>query len=186
MATIVELDGVAPTIGEDVFLAPTAVLIGDVRVGDRCNIWFGTVLRGDARNSHIEIGAGCSIQDNTVVHCADDLPTVIGADVVVGHGAMLEGCTVDDRALIGMGSIILQHVHVGAGAMIAAGTVVPERQRDPRRRPRRGRPRAHPEEGAIRFSARVDRVRRRPLPGAPRAIFENCSSQRGEPACPRC
>jgi carbonic anhydrase/acetyltransferase-like protein (isoleucine patch superfamily) len=128
MATIVELDGVAPTIGDDVFLAPTAVLIGDVRVGDRCNIWFGTVLRGDARNAHIEIGAGCSIQDNAVIHCADDLPTVIAADVVVGHGAMLEGCTVDDHALIGMGSIILQHAHVGAGAMIAAGTVVAERQ----------------------------------------------------------
>jgi carbonic anhydrase/acetyltransferase-like protein (isoleucine patch superfamily) len=127
MATIVELDGVVPTIGEGVYLAPTAVLIGDVRVGDRCNIWFGTVLRGDARNSHIEIGDGCSIQDNAVVHCADELPTVIGADVVVGHGAMLEGCTVEGRALIGMGSIILQHVHIGAGAMIAAGAVVPER-----------------------------------------------------------
>jgi carbonic anhydrase/acetyltransferase-like protein (isoleucine patch superfamily) len=127
VATIVELDGVAPTIGEDVFLAPTAVLIGDVRVGDRANIWFGTVLRGDARNSYIEIGAGCSVQDNAVIHCADDLPTVIGADVVVGHGAMLEGCKVDDRALIGMGAIVLQHARVGAGAMIAAGTVVPER-----------------------------------------------------------
>ena len=83
MATIVELDGVAPTIGEDVFLAPTAVLVGDVRVGDRANIWFGAVLRGDA--SHIEIGAGSSIQDNAVIHCATDLPTVIGADVVIGH-----------------------------------------------------------------------------------------------------
>ena len=131
MATIVELDGVAPTIGEGVYLAPTAVLVGDVRVGDRCNIWFGTVLRGDARNSHIEIGAGCSIQDNAVIHCADDLPTVIGADVVVGHGALLEGCTVDDRALIGMGSIILQHVHVGAGALVAAGAVVSERTEIP-------------------------------------------------------
>jgi carbonic anhydrase/acetyltransferase-like protein (isoleucine patch superfamily) len=127
VATIVELDGVTPTIGEDVYLAPTAVLIGDVRVGDRCNIWFGTVLRGDATNSYIEIGAGCSIQDNAVIHCADDLPTVIGADVVVGHGALLEGCTVEERALIGMGSIVLQHVHVGAGAMVAAGSVVPER-----------------------------------------------------------
>jgi carbonic anhydrase/acetyltransferase-like protein (isoleucine patch superfamily) len=127
VATIVELDGVTPTIGDDVYLAPTAVLIGDVRVGDRCNIWFGTVLRGDATNSYIEIGAGCSIQDNAVIHCADDLPTVIGADVVVGHGALLEGCTVEERALIGMGSIVLQHVHVGAGAMVAAGSVVPER-----------------------------------------------------------
>jgi len=126
MATIVELDGVAPTIGEDVFLAPTAVLVGDVRVGDRTNIWFGTVLRGDV--SRIEIGPGCSIQDNAVIHCAAELPTVIGTDVVVGHGAMLEGCTIEDRALIGMGAIVLQHARIGAGTMIAAGAVVPERE----------------------------------------------------------
>jgi carbonic anhydrase/acetyltransferase-like protein (isoleucine patch superfamily) len=124
MATLLELDGVAPTIGEDVWLAPTAVLVGDVRVGDRANIWFGAVLRGDS--SHIEIGAGCSIQDNAVIHCADDLPTIIGADVVVGHGAMLEGCVVEERALIGMGATVLQRAHVGASAMVAAGAVVGE------------------------------------------------------------
>jgi carbonic anhydrase/acetyltransferase-like protein (isoleucine patch superfamily) len=124
MATILELDGVAPTIGADVWLAPTAVLVGDVRVGDRANIWFGTVLRGDS--SYIEIGAGCSIQDNAVIHCADELPTVIGADVVVGHGAMLEGCVVEERALIGMGAIVLQRARVGASAMVAAGAVVGE------------------------------------------------------------
>jgi carbonic anhydrase/acetyltransferase-like protein (isoleucine patch superfamily) len=129
VATIVELDGVAPTIGEDVFLAPTAVLVGDVRVGDRANIWFGTVLRGDV--SHIEIGPGCSIQDTSVIHCASDLPTVIGADVVVGHGALLEGCTIEDGALIGMGAVVLQHARIGAGAMVAAGAVVAERQQIP-------------------------------------------------------
>ena len=126
MATIVELDGVRPTIGEDVFLAPTAVLVGDVRIADRVNIWFGTVLRGDV--SHIEIGAGCSIQDTAVIHCASELPTVIGKNVVVGHGAMLEGCTIEDGALIGMGAIVLQRATIGAGAMIAAGAVVPERE----------------------------------------------------------
>ena len=125
MATIVELDGVTPTIGDEVFLAPTAVLIGDVRIGDRANIWFGTVLRGD--QSHIEIGAGTSVQDNAVVHCATDLPTVIGANVVIGHGAMLEGCVVQDGALVGMGAIVLQRARVGAGAMVAAGAVVSER-----------------------------------------------------------
>jgi carbonic anhydrase/acetyltransferase-like protein (isoleucine patch superfamily) len=126
VATIVELGGVSPTIGEDVFLAPTAVLVGDVRVGDRANIWFGTVLRGDV--SHVEIGPGCSIQDTAVIHCASDLPTVIGEDVVVGHGAMLEGCVIEDGALIGMGAIVLQHATVGAGALVAAGAVVAERQ----------------------------------------------------------
>jgi len=125
MATIVELDGVAPSVGAGVFLAPTAVLVGDVRVGDRANIWFGAVLRGDT--SHIEIGEECSIQDNVVIHCAHDLPTVLGARVTVGHGALLEGCVVADEALIGMGAIVLQRAHVGAGAMVAAGAVVPER-----------------------------------------------------------
>src|SRR5690242_8906785 len=124
MATIIELDGVAPSIGEEVFLAPTAVLVGDVRVGDRANIWFGAVLRGDS--SHIEIGEEASIQDNTVIHCAEDLPTRVGARVTVGHGALLEGCTIEDEALVGMGAIVLQRAHVGSGAMVAAGAVVPE------------------------------------------------------------
>jgi carbonic anhydrase/acetyltransferase-like protein (isoleucine patch superfamily) len=125
MATIIELNGVAPGIGEDVFLAPTAVLVGDVRIGDRANVWFGTVLRGDF--SHIEIGEESSIQDNAVIHCADELPTVVGRGVVVGHGAMLEGCVVEDGCVVGMGAIVLQRAEVGAGSMVAAGAVVPER-----------------------------------------------------------
>jgi carbonic anhydrase/acetyltransferase-like protein (isoleucine patch superfamily) len=124
MATIVELDGRAPSIGDEVWLAPTAVLIGDVRVGDRANIWFGAVLRGDS--SYIEIGARSSVQDNAVIHCADDLPTLIGDDVVVGHGAKLEGCVVEEHALIGTGAIVLQRARVGASAMVAAGAVVGE------------------------------------------------------------
>jgi carbonic anhydrase/acetyltransferase-like protein (isoleucine patch superfamily) len=121
---MIELDGVAPTIGKDVWIAPTAVLVGDVRVGDRANIWFGAVLRGDS--SHIEIGAGSSIQDNAVVHCADELPTIIGADVVLGHGAKVEGCVIEDHALVGTGAIVLQRARIGARAMIAAGAVVGE------------------------------------------------------------
>src|SRR5215216_264872 len=124
MATLVEVNGVLPTIGADVWLAPTAVLIGDVRVGDRANVWFGAVLRADY--SHIDIGAGSSVQDNVVVHCAEGLPTVIGEDVLVGHGAMLEGCVVEEHALIGMGAIVLQRARVGARAMVAAGAVVAE------------------------------------------------------------
>src|ERR671928_2031655 len=115
MATLLELDGVRPTIGRDVFLAPTAVLIGDVRVGDRANIWFGAVLRGDF--THIEVGEETSIQDNAVLHCADGLPTIVGSRVTVGHGAMLEGCVVEDGAVVGMGAIVLQSARVGAGAM---------------------------------------------------------------------
>jgi carbonic anhydrase/acetyltransferase-like protein (isoleucine patch superfamily) len=126
MATLIELDGVSPTIGADVWLAPTAVLIGDVRIGDRANVWFGAVLRGDF--SHIEVGAETSVQDNAVLHCADDLPTVVGSRVTIGHGALLEGCVVEDGALVGMGAIVLQHARVGAGAMLAAGAVLAERQ----------------------------------------------------------
>jgi carbonic anhydrase/acetyltransferase-like protein (isoleucine patch superfamily) len=127
MATLIELDAIAPTIGEGVFLASTAVLAGDVRVGARSNIWFGAVLRGDT--SHIEIGVECSVQDTAVIHCAEDLPTRIGDRVVIGHGALLEGCVIEEGALIGMGAIVLQRAHVGAGAMVAAGAVVPERAR---------------------------------------------------------
>jgi carbonic anhydrase/acetyltransferase-like protein (isoleucine patch superfamily) len=122
---LVELDGVRPTIGRDVFIAPTAVLIGDVRVGDRANIWFGAVLRGDF--SYIEIGEGSSIQDNSVIHCAADLPTIVSRDVIVGHGSILEGCVVEDGALVGMGSILCQRSRLGAGAMLAAGSVLSER-----------------------------------------------------------
>jgi carbonic anhydrase/acetyltransferase-like protein (isoleucine patch superfamily) len=126
MAVLMELGGARPQIGADVWLAPTAVLVGDVRVGDRASIWFGAVLRGDS--SHIEIGAGTSVQDNAVVHCAHELPTVVGSDVVVGHSAMLEGCVIEDGAVVGMGAIVLQRARLGAGAMLAAGAVLPERR----------------------------------------------------------
>jgi carbonic anhydrase/acetyltransferase-like protein (isoleucine patch superfamily) len=129
VATLIELDGVAPTIGRDVWLAPTAVLIGDVRVADRANIWFGTVLRGDF--SYIAVGEEASIQDNAVVHCGIELPTIIGRRVTLGHGALVEGCVIEDHALVGMGAIVLHHAHVGEGAMLAAGTVLAERATAP-------------------------------------------------------
>jgi carbonic anhydrase/acetyltransferase-like protein (isoleucine patch superfamily) len=129
MATIVTLDGVAPRIGADVYLAPTATLIGDVHIGDRANVWFGAVLRGDF--ARIEIGSETSVQDNVVVHCAKGLPTIVGDRVTVGHGALLEGCVVEDGSLVGMGAVVLQHARVGAGSLIAAGAVVSERTEIP-------------------------------------------------------
>ena len=125
MAMLIAVDGIAPTIGRDVYLAPNAVLTGDVRIGDRASVWFGAVLRGDL--SHIVIGAETSIQDGAVVHCDRDNPTVVGARVTVGHNALLEGCVIEDGALIGMGAIVLHDAHVGAGAVVAAGAVVPDR-----------------------------------------------------------
>ncbi len=129
MATLVTLDGVAPKIGVDVYLAPTATLIGDVHIGDRATVWFGAVLRGDA--ARIEIGAETSVQDNVVVHCAAQLPTIVGDRVTVGHSALLEGCVIEDGSLIGMGAVVLQQARVGARSLIAAGAVVSERTEIP-------------------------------------------------------
>ena len=124
MATIIELDGKAPQIAADAYVAPTAVLIGDVTVAAGASIWFGAVLRGD--NSAIVIGEGSNVQDNCVIHCAEDLPTIVGANVTIGHMAMLEGCEIEDGTLIGMGAIVLQRARVGSGSLVAAGAVVGE------------------------------------------------------------
>jgi carbonic anhydrase/acetyltransferase-like protein (isoleucine patch superfamily) len=125
MATFIAYEGRMPTVAPDAFIAPTAVLIGDVRVGVGASIWFGAVLRADI--SHIEVGSQASIQDNVVIHCARDLPTTVGARATIGHGAILEGCVIEDGALVGMGAVVLHHARVGAGAMVAAGAVVAER-----------------------------------------------------------
>jgi carbonic anhydrase/acetyltransferase-like protein (isoleucine patch superfamily) len=124
MATVIELEGKVPQVAGDAFVAPTAVLIGDVTVHAGASIWFGAVLRGD--NSAIVIGPGSNVQDNCVIHCAEDLPTLVGENVTIGHMAMLEGCEIGDGALVGMGAIVLQRAKVGSRALIAAGAVVGE------------------------------------------------------------
>jgi carbonic anhydrase/acetyltransferase-like protein (isoleucine patch superfamily) len=124
VATLIEYEGKTPDVADDAYLAPTAVLIGDVRVGTGASIWFGAVLRGD--NSHIVIGDGSNVQDNCVIHCAEGLPTIVGANVTIGHMAMLEGCTIGDGSLVGMGAIVLQRAKVGDASLIAAGAVVGE------------------------------------------------------------
>ena len=113
-------------VAANVFLAASATLIGNVLVGDGASIWFGAVLRGDF--NHIAIGSGTSVQDNVVVHCAPGLLTTVGDNVIVGHAAMLEGCTVEDSVVLGMGCIVLQGASIGAGAMVAAGSIVTEGQ----------------------------------------------------------
>jgi carbonic anhydrase/acetyltransferase-like protein (isoleucine patch superfamily) len=124
MTALVELDGIRPRVAADAWVAPTATLIGDVTIAPRASVWFGAVLRADF--GQIRIGAGSCIQDNAVLHCAAELPTVVGEDVTVGHMAMLEGCVIEDGALVGMGAIVLQRARVGASAMVAAGSVVAE------------------------------------------------------------
>ena len=121
---IIELDGKTPQVADDAFIAPTAVLIGNVTVHAGASVWFGAVLRGD--NDAIVIGAGSNVQDNCVIHCAHELPTIVGTNVTVGHMAMLEGCEIGDGSLIGMGAIVLQRASVGSGSLVAAGAVVGE------------------------------------------------------------
>jgi carbonic anhydrase/acetyltransferase-like protein (isoleucine patch superfamily) len=128
---IIEFDGKKPQIGRDVFIAPTAVLIGDVTVGDNSSIWFNAVLRGDF--GPITVGAGCSIQDNVTIHVFDTSPTVIHDNVTVGHGSVLEGCTIGRGTVVGMNATVLPFAVVGEQVMIAAGSVVAERMTIPDR-----------------------------------------------------
>jgi carbonic anhydrase/acetyltransferase-like protein (isoleucine patch superfamily) len=119
-----ELDGRRPRVHPDAYVAPTAVLIGDVELGAGASVWFGAILRGD--ESTITIGRGSNVQDGTVIHCSAGLPTVVGENVTIGHRACLEGCVVEDGALVGTGSIMLQRSRLGKGAMLAAGSVLGE------------------------------------------------------------
>ncbi len=122
-------EGKEPRVAENVFVAPSATLIGDVVLEAESSVWFGAVLRGDF--DRIVVGPGSCVQDNAVVHAAEGLPTIVGANVTIGHGAMLEGCIVEDGALIAMGAIVLQGARVGTGALVAAGSVVREGQEIP-------------------------------------------------------
>jgi carbonic anhydrase/acetyltransferase-like protein (isoleucine patch superfamily) len=124
MAHLIEYMGKLPRVAEGAFLAPTAVLIGDVEVQAGASIWFGAVLRGDFGG--IVVGAGSSVQDNCVLHTAHEQPTLVGANVTIGHLCMLEGCVIEDGALIGMNSTVLNGSRVGAGSVVAAGSVVRE------------------------------------------------------------
>jgi len=119
-----ELGGKRPTVHPDAYIAPTAVLIGDVVVEAGASVWFGAVLRGD--ESKITVAKGANVQDNAVIHCAENLPTLIGRDATVGHSAQLEGCVVEEGALVGMGATMLQRSRLGAHSMLAAGAVLGE------------------------------------------------------------
>jgi carbonic anhydrase/acetyltransferase-like protein (isoleucine patch superfamily) len=126
MALILPFDGKTPKVHPTAFLAPTAVLIGDVTVGPESSVWFGAVLRGDHPDHGVTIGRRTSVQENCVIHVGHWGPTVVGDDVTVGHGAKFECCTIGDRSVIGMNAVILQRARIGTECVIAAGTVVLE------------------------------------------------------------
>ncbi|MDM7915992.1 MAG: gamma carbonic anhydrase family protein [Candidatus Eisenbacteria bacterium] len=117
-------------LGADVFLAPGCVLTGDIVLGDRASIWFGTVARADV--DRIRIGEGTNVQDGCVLHVSHGFPLALGAWVTVGHAVVLHGCTVEDGALIGIGSRLLdgvvvgQESWIGAGSLVTPGTKIPE------------------------------------------------------------
>ena len=126
MAHIIPFGGKTPRIHESAFIAPTAVLIGDVEVGEESSIWFGAVLRGDNPKHGIRIGRRVSIQDNCVLHVSDRGPTVVEDEATIGHGAAFESVRVGRAALIGMNSVLLHGAVIGEGALVAALSVVPE------------------------------------------------------------
>ena len=128
MAIIKEVKGDRPMIGERVFLAETATLIGTVTVGDDCSIWYGAVLRGDV--GPIRIGDRVNIQDNAVLHATyQKSECVIGNDVSIGHGANVHGCIIGNDVIIGMGAIVMDNTVVPDGTIIAAGAVVTANQK---------------------------------------------------------
>lgn len=123
---IYELDGQAPDLPKsgNYFIADTATVIGKVRLLEGASVWFGAVLRGD--NEWIEVGEGSNVQDNATCHTDLGFPLVIGKNCTVGHNVILHGCTLEDNALVGMGSIVMNGAKIGRGSIVGAGSVVTE------------------------------------------------------------
>ena len=111
-----------PRLGAGVYIAKSAVVIGDVKIGDHSSVWYQTVVRGDI--NYIEIGHHTNIQDNTVIHLADELPCIVGNYVTVGHSAILHACTIGDEVLVGMGAVVLDGAVVGGQSLIGARALV--------------------------------------------------------------
>ena len=125
MAIIKSLNGMSPTFGKDCFLADTAVVVGDVIMGDNCSIWFSAVVRGDVHS--IRMGNKVNVQDNTTIHATyKKAPTNIGNNVSIAHNAVVHGCTIHDNVLVGMGAIIMDNAVINSNSIIAAGAVVLE------------------------------------------------------------
>ncbi len=122
--------GVSPRLHEKVFVEESAMVIGDVEIGEQSSVWFNAVIRGDV--NYIRIGKRTNVQDNSTLHVTKDIfPLIIGSDVTIGHSVILHGCAVRDRCLIGMGSIILDNADIGDDSIIGAGALVTEGMKVP-------------------------------------------------------
>lgn len=129
-ACILPYQNQMPQIAAGAFIAPNAVIVGDVKIGTQSGIWFGCVLRGDVQE--ICIGERTNIQDGTVVHVSQNgQGTYLGNDITVGHMALIHGCTIEDRAFIGMKACVMDDAYVESGAMVAAGALVTPGKRIP-------------------------------------------------------
>lgn len=123
MALIKKLLGKTPQMGSDTFLAETATIIGDVKMGSECSVWYNAVIRGDV--NFITMGDKVNVQDNAMLHCTfEKFPLIIGNNVSIGHNAIVHGCTVHDNVLIGMGAIVMDDCMVESNSIIGAGSVV--------------------------------------------------------------
>ncbi len=122
--TLYALDGIAPEIDQDSWVAPDANLVGKIVVEAAASVWFGCTLRGD--NEEIRIGAGSNVQENTVMHTDMGFPLIIGAGCTIGHKAMLHGCVIGENSLIGMGATVLNGARIGKNCLIGAGALITE------------------------------------------------------------
>lgn len=123
MASILPVRGIHPQFGENCWFAPNATLVGDVTMGRDCTVWFNAVVRGDVHS--ITIGDRVNIQDGAVIHCTyQRFKTTVGSNVSIAHNAIVHGCTLEDKVLIGMGAIVMDGAVVGSGSIIAAGAIV--------------------------------------------------------------
>jgi carbonic anhydrase/acetyltransferase-like protein (isoleucine patch superfamily) len=113
-----------PEVADSAWVAPGAYVVGDVRLGEESSVWYGAVLRGDTEP--IRVGARTNIQDGCVVHADPGYPAIVGEDCVVGHNAIVHGCEIGDKCLVGMGATILNGAKIGEGSIVAAGALVPE------------------------------------------------------------
>src|ERR1700753_4028180 len=126
MPVILPVKGVSPELGKDCFIAENATIVGDVKMGDQCSVWFNAVIRGDV--NYIKIGDHTNIQDGAVIHATYlTAPTNIGSYVSIGHNALVHDCTLRDHTLVGMGAIVMDHAVVESYVIIAAGAVVLEK-----------------------------------------------------------
>jgi len=130
MPVILPVKNIAPSFGNNIFIAPNATIVGDVQTGSDCSIWFNAVIRGDV--NYIKLGNKVNVQDGACIHCTYlKHPTNIGNNVSIGHHAIVHGCTIHDNVLIGMGAIVMDGCVVESNSIIAAGAVLTEGTRVP-------------------------------------------------------